>query len=132
MSNPYLAPPPPFPFQNMSTYLLMEWMITGNNQKSSGEVDHLVNDVFLADEFQAEELVGFNACCANKELNDSEKIGAGMPYMGDGWHEADIDIDIPLGAKSTMGLGQSFSVPGLHYCSLISVMKSALTDVTAL
>lgn len=132
MSNPYLAPPPPFPFQNMSTYLLMEWMITGNNQKSGGEVDRLVNDVLLADEFRAEELVGFNARHANKELDDSEKIGAGKPYTGDGWHEVDVDIVIPLGAKSTMGLGQSFSVPGLHYRSLISVMKSALTDVTAL
>ena len=116
----------------MSTYLLMEWMITGNNQKSGGEVDHLVNDVLLADEFRAEELVGFNACRANKELNDSKKIGAGKPYMGDGWHKVDVNIVIPLGAKSTMGLGQSFSVPGLHYRSLISVMKSALTDVTAL
>ena len=52
--------------------------------------------------------------------------------MGDGWHKVDVNIVIPLGAKSTMGLGQSFSVPGLHYRSLISVMKSALTDVTAL
>ena len=110
----------------------MEWMITSNNQKSGSEVDHLVNDVLLADEFRAEELVGFNAHCANKELDDSKKIGAGKPYTGDGWHEVDVDIVIPLGAKSTMGLGQSFSVPGLHYRSLISVMKSALTDVTAL
>ena len=66
------------------------------------------------------------------ELNDSDKIGAGKPYTGDGWHEADGDIDIPLGAKSTMGLGQLSSVPGLHYHSLLSVMKFALTDVTAL
>ena len=51
MSNPYLAQPLPFLFQNMSTYLLMEWMITGNNQKSGSEVDCLVNDVLLADEF---------------------------------------------------------------------------------
>ena len=107
-------------------------MITGSNQKSGGEVDRLVNDVLLADEFQAEELVGFNARRANKELNDSETIRAGKPYISDGWHETHIDIDIPLGAKSVTGITQSFSVPGLHYRSLLSVMKSALTDVTAL
>ena len=60
----------------------MEWMITSNNQKSSGEVVRLINDILLADEFQAEELVGFNARHANKELDDSEKIGAGKSYTG--------------------------------------------------
>ena len=131
-SNPCPVQPPPWPFSNMSTYLLMEWMITGNNQKSGGEVDRLVNKVLLNDEFQAEDLVGFNARHANKVLDDSEKVGAGNPYTGNGWREAHIDIDIPLSGKSATGLSQSFSVPGLHYRSLLSVMKSALADVTAL
>ena len=98
---------------------------------SGGEVNHLVNNVLLADEFQAEDLVEFKTCHTNKVLDDSKKIVAGSPYTGDGWHEADIVIKIPLGAKSTTGLSHSFSVSGLHYHTL-SVMKSALTDITAL
>ena len=32
-------PPPPSPFASMTVYLIMEWMITGGNQKLMGEVD---------------------------------------------------------------------------------------------
>jgi len=32
--------PLPWPFKNMSTYLILEWMGTGSTQKSVGEVDH--------------------------------------------------------------------------------------------
>lgn len=31
--------PPPWPFRNMSIYLMMEWMITGSRHKSVGELD---------------------------------------------------------------------------------------------
>jgi len=43
--SPSPDPPPPWPFKSMNVYLVMEWMITGRNQKSMAEVDHLVKKV---------------------------------------------------------------------------------------
>jgi len=52
---------PPWPFANMSIYLLMDWMNTGSNKKSVGEVDRLMKDVLMVESFQKEDLVGFSA-----------------------------------------------------------------------
>src|ERR1700683_1470597 len=41
----------PWPLQNMSIYLLMEWIITGGNQKSISEVDQLAKDVLCLKQF---------------------------------------------------------------------------------
>src|ERR1700691_6142816 len=53
--------PPPWPFQNMSIYLLMESMITGSDKKSIGEVDRLASDVLGSKDFNLEDLAGFSA-----------------------------------------------------------------------
>jgi hypothetical protein len=122
---------PPWPFTNMSIYLLMQWMITGGNQKSVGEVDRLAAEVLTAKEFKPEELTGFSAWKENRRLDKSDAADPDGPYSKDGWVETDISISIPTGVKDAQGRGQLFSVPGLHYRSLLGVMKSAITDITA-
>jgi len=62
---------PPWPFQNMSIYLLMEWMVTGSNRKSVGEVDRLANKVLGSPHFNLADLAGFSARQENKRLDDS-------------------------------------------------------------
>jgi hypothetical protein len=52
---------PPWPFHNMSIYLLMEWMTTGSNQKSIGEVDHLAKEVLGSKDFKLKDVAGFSA-----------------------------------------------------------------------
>lgn len=123
--------PPPWPFKSMTVYLIMEWMITGSNQKSLGEVDRLASIVTSPD-FDVDELAGFSASGASHLLDRSENKKGEGPYVGDTWRETPIEISIPLGSKSTSGLSQKFSVPGLHYRPLLGVLKSALADVTAL
>jgi len=39
------------PFLNATIYRLMTWFYSGSNTKSIGELDHLVKDVILADDF---------------------------------------------------------------------------------
>lgn len=130
-TNTSISSPPPWPFKNMTVYLLMEWMITGSNQKSIGEVDRLASMVTSPD-FNVDELAGFNAHTASRTLDQSENQDGKGPYVGDAWCETAVDISIPLGSKSSSGLSQIFSVPGLHYRPLLGVLKSALADVTAL
>jgi hypothetical protein len=121
----------PWPFKNMSVYLIMEWMITGSNQKSVGEVDRLA-DMLRGGVFRPEELVGFRARQENKRMDTSEGNGPDNPYSADGWTESNIHISLPTGLKDASGKGQPFLIPGLHHRSLLAVMKSALTDITSL
>ena len=122
---------PPWPFQNMSIYLLMEWMVTGGNQKSIGEVDRLAKDVLGSKDFRLKDIANFSAHRENKRLDSSEQHDVGSPFSGDGWTEKNVRIKVPTGQKDSKGLGQPFIVPGLQLRSLCNVMKSALADVTS-
>lgn len=120
---------PPWPFKNMSIYLLMEWMITGSNQKSVGEIDRLAKNVLGAEEFNLGDIAGFNVRQEQKLLDDADKPHVDSPFANDGWIESNISISVPTGSKD--GHGQSFSIPGLHHRPLLEVMKAALADFTA-
>ena len=122
---------PPWPFQNMSIYLLMEWMITGGNQKSIGEVDRLAKDVLGSKDFRLEDIANFSAHKENKRLDSSEQHDPSSPFPGDGWIEKNVRIVVPTGQKDSEGLGQPFTVPGLQLRSLCKIMKSALADITS-
>jgi hypothetical protein len=115
----------------MSIYLLMEWMITGGNQKSVREIDRLAKDVLGSESFKLEDLAGFNVRQANKFLDHSDGDDLGSPYSCDGWLESAVQISVPTGSKDSSGRGMPFSIPGLHRRSLLAVMKAALTDITA-
>jgi hypothetical protein len=122
---------PPWPFRNMSIYRLMEWMITGSNQKSVREMDRLAKDVLGAEDFKLKDLAGFSARQENIQLDNSERDSTDTPYSCDGWVESAIEISVPCGLKDNNGLGRPFSIPGLQHRSLLAVMKAALADVTA-
>jgi hypothetical protein len=44
------------PFRNTTTFRLMHWVHNGNNTKSVAQVNELINDVILAEGFNAEDL----------------------------------------------------------------------------
>jgi hypothetical protein len=123
--------PPPWPFQNMSIYLLMEWMITGGNQKSISEVDRLAKDVLCSKEFCLDDIADFSARKENKRFDMADQHDKGSPFSGDGWVERAVHISVPTGRRDCQGLGRPFMVPGLYLRSLCNVMKSALADATS-
>jgi hypothetical protein len=144
LSNCHRAPPaqinhvpreesrlPPWPFQNMSIYLLMEWMITGGNQKSIGEVDRLAKDVLGSKDFRLQDIANFSAHKESKRFDSADQCDSGGPFSGDGWIEKSVHIMVPTGQKNCEGLGQPFTIPGLYMRSLCQVMKSALVDITS-
>ena len=133
LQEPALQPAssPPWPFRNMSIYLMMQWMITGGNKKSVGEIDRLAKDVLGSTSFKLEDLTGFSARQENKHLDLSEKIELKNPYSQDGWVESTVQISVPTGTRDSNGRGEPFSIPGLHHRPLVAVMKAALADITA-
>ena len=49
------------PFLNAMVCRLMNWFYTGSNQKSIAELDHLVKEVIIQDDFYVSDLEGFSA-----------------------------------------------------------------------
>ena len=118
----------------MSTWKLMSWQLTGSDQKSSAETTRLVHDVLLADDFELEDLLGFNAETAIKKMDKSEAaLAPSSPSADarewDGWKtEVDVDIKVPSHEKCTEGNGRTFTVHGLAYRPLVPVIRAAFTD----
>ena len=104
---------PPWPFQNKSIYMLMEWLITGSSNKLIGEMDRLAN-VLRAKEFKLADLVDFSAHRENDRFDVSEHDLPDSPYSHDGWVVSDVPISVPTGLKELGGHGKPFIVPGLH------------------
>ena len=128
------AKSPPWPWTNMSTWRLMSWQLTGNDQKSSAETTRLVHDVLLADDFELEDLSSFNAETAIKKMDKSEVALASSSQSADtrewdGWKlEVDVDIEVPSREKCNEGNGRTFTVHGFAYRPLVSVIRAAFTD----
>lgn len=113
----------------MTTYLLMEWMITGSNQKSQSEIDWLAKHVIGSSEFRPQDLALFSAHAELKRLDSSETSDNQNIFASDDWTETDVTIPVPTGSKQQTS--QDFTIPGLHYRSIIDVLKAALSDITS-
>ncbi|KAF8874232.1 hypothetical protein BD779DRAFT_1476608 [Infundibulicybe gibba] len=83
------------PFLNATTYRLMNWFYSGSNLKSLNELDQLVHDVLLADDFNQDDLKGFRATKEAKRLDDDYSIVRSELRAPDGWIETSVKISLP-------------------------------------
>jgi hypothetical protein len=121
--------PPPYPFPNMSTYHLMRWMNSGSHQKSEAEIQRLVTDVLLADDFDVKHLEEFSVKRSLRQLDKPEDQSGVKVTFPDDWIETNITISIPT--KSAEEGPKAYTVPGFHYRPLVEVIRSAFADVQA-
>jgi hypothetical protein len=130
-SNPQSHPPPPWPFENMSKYLLMNWFHSGGHQKSEGEVNRLVKEVLAAREFSPTDLADFTIRQGNKTLDEAYvgSAGSGSPFSNDEWQEIPVDIEIPVPRKNANP--KTFRVPGLQRRPIMNVIKSTWESVAS-
>jgi len=55
--------------------------------------------------------------------------GSDSPFSRDGWHEVKVDIQIPVASRARPPPpSRTFSIPGLHYRSLVEVIKAAWSE----
>ena len=127
--------PPPWPWSNMSIWRLMAWQLTGNGKKSSAETTRLVHDVLLTKDCKLEDLSGFNAETAIKNMDKSEaaltldRQFTDSTLKWDGWEtNVDVKIQVPLHKKCSEGNSKTFTVPDLVYHPLVSVIQAVFTD----
>ena len=112
----------------------MAWQLTGSGEKSSAETTQLVHDVLLADDFKLEDLSGFNAETAIRNMDRSEANLASdsKSVEQDDWKtDVNVDIPVPSHKKCSEGSERKFTVRGLAYCPLVSVIQTAFMDAVS-
>jgi Plavaka transposase len=121
------------PFLGATVFRLMSWFYNGSNMKSVTELDKLVNDVILADDFDKAHLKGFNAARELKRL-DEHKQHTQFPSK-DGWKETSVKIRLPAEKTSLSSTSEDeapeFEVNGVFYRPLTDVIISAFQEAAA-
>lgn len=127
---PSRSPIPPWPFHNMTQYLLMNWFHSGGNVKSGGEVNRLIKEVITTSDFRPTDLAGFTVHQGNKTLDGaySRNTTHNTPFSSDDWREVSVDIEIPVPLKNVAP--KKFQVSGLHYRSITQVIKKTWESVS--
>lgn len=118
----YLNSPP---YTSQTAQLLMEWQHNGNSQKSDAEINDLVQDVLLNPQFKLNELAGFNAFRESRRIDEMDK----KPPFLDNFTKVSVEIDVPSGDAGVPS--RKFSIPGLFYRKLTSVIQSAFSQPLA-
>lgn len=116
------------PFLNMTVFRLMNWFYGGSQMKSLAELDKLVNNVLLQDDFDKAHLEGFRAAVENQRLDayNATKNADGTFSSVDGWCEQSVKIRLP--AEKVMFTKEEdaplFEVPGLFRRNIVAVIES--------
>jgi hypothetical protein len=124
------------PFLNSTIFRLMCWFYSGSNMKSLAELDRLVNDVILAEDFDQAHLTGFRAVKEVDRLDNYQGDPADIrsSFLGkDGWIETSVKIRLPADGvqHASETSAPEFEVPGLFYRRLLEVIKSAFREASA-
>jgi hypothetical protein len=124
--SPLPRPPLPWPYPNMSIYHLLTWLSTGSRKKTTGEGTRLAQMISAeGSDFKAADLEGINITREAKRADDAEMKLKQAAFI-EGFKKETIYVSVPSGEKGRPPL--SLAVEGLHYQSLLSVIRSAFTE----
>ncbi|GJJ13554.1 hypothetical protein Clacol_007809 [Clathrus columnatus] len=124
-----------WPYPNISSWRLGRWLWNSGDTKSLAGFKDLVNNVLLAEDFRQEDLAGIQWDKIHSLLAETLP---GAPE-GEGWCQASVDIQVPTGVKKKVSdkstdllrASKTFTVPGLWYRPICTVIKSVFSDNTA-
>ncbi|KAF8219308.1 hypothetical protein L208DRAFT_1341630 [Tricholoma matsutake] len=120
------------PFLNSTIFRLMDWFYSGLNMKSMGQLDALVNNVILADDFDVTHLMNFNVTCELKCLDVDDPQSSTFAEEN-GWMQASVKIRLPAERVRNVSEDHApeFKVKGVYHRSLLEVIKTAFQDISA-
>jgi hypothetical protein len=116
------------PFLNATVFHLMSWFYGGSNMKSVTELDKLVHDVILNEDFDQAHLKGFTATRELKRVDEYEQDKE-FPTK-DGWKETSVKLRLPAERARNNGEedAPTFEVNGVFYRPLTDVIVSAFQE----
>ncbi|KAK7063419.1 GLOBIN domain-containing protein, partial [Favolaschia claudopus] len=113
-----------FPFFNATIARLMAWFHLGSNTKSIADLDALVHDVMLAEDYDPAHLQDFSAARENKRLDDYVSDIVSNPFaLREGWKTCSVKITVPAPKMAIKEKDSvEFEVKGFVYRPLLDVM----------
>ena len=123
------------PFRNASIFRLMTWFYRPSITKSITELNTLVKDVILAPDFNADDLVGFDATKEHKTMDiyRIKSLDGPTPFsFNDTWLQGSVEIPLPCDGFSFSSEDDApkFMVK-FHYRKIMEVLKAALAEQRA-
>jgi len=122
------------PFLNATVFRLMNWFYSGSNMKSVAELQSLVDNVLLANDYDHTHLKNFSARSELRRLDgESGKDSNSLPFTHEnGWKESTVRIKLPAEkVNQTEDSAPELEVPGVYHRSLLEVFTTALQDESA-
>ena len=118
-------------FDNQSIFRLMSWHYNASNTKSFDDLNALVHNVLLADDFKTEDLIGFNAAKEAKKIYDIKATTASAP---NGWIEGSVLIRLPCDGSlySSEDDAPVYVINGLLYRKPLEIIKAAYQENRAI
>lgn len=80
------------PFLNATVWRLMGWFYNGSTQKSLDDLNHLVHNVILAEDFDHKDLRNFSAQQETRRLDEAPQDPLSSFFTSDGWRTTSIPI----------------------------------------
>jgi hypothetical protein len=126
------SPQTPFfhPFPNTTVFRLINWFYRASMTKSTTDLDCLVHEVLLAEDFNPEDLRNFRIAQEMTCLNTygaTESLFSAEGGLKEGsWKEGSVKIRVP-NAKSrytSESAAPEFEVSGIYYHPLLEIIKS--------
>jgi len=120
------------PFLNATTFRLMSWFYNSSSSKSLQDLDRLVNEVILSEDFRQEDLQDFNASREAKRPEKAQEDPLSI-FSSDKWHETSVKIRLPCEKEKfpSEAHAPEFEVDGLYYRKPLDVLQSAYGEVAA-
>lgn len=130
------------PFLNATVFHLMHWFYSSTT-KSAADLQHLVDDVILAPDFDQRDLRKFSAKQELRRLDVSDATAQGSPQVptqdttagpdflaGDGWREGTVKISLPKEQQkfSREADAPTLEIPGIFYRKLTEVIRWAFSE----
>ena len=111
-------------FMNATVALLIQWFCSGTGQRSTADVQRLIDEVILHEDFKAEDLQGVKLAQELKKLDTFESS-----LEGQGWKKGSVKISVPCPKnKVPEHEALEFEVDGLLYWDLTAIIKEACQD----
>lgn len=120
------------PFENATSFLLMNWFYSGSNMKTLAELDRLVQDVLLKPDFNHEHLLSFRAARESQRVDaiKDKSLADSLFQAADGWYKVAINIPVPFERVQHDSWSDvpMFRVESLFFRRPIEVIKAALQE----
>jgi hypothetical protein len=122
------------PFLNATIFHLMSWWYHGSGTKSTADLDRLVQDVILQDDFDRKDLEDFSATRECARLDKPDENSKSAFSASSGWTENSVKIRLPAEYRKfdQEKDAPEFEVPGVLIRSLVNVIQDAFQGPAAL